>query len=382
MELTEEVVALALLDAGVGKTEIQHAYVGNAAAGLLQGQEMIRGQILLRNTGLLGSAVVNVENACSSSSTAFFLAVMAVKSGFADIAMAIGVEQLRIAQKARSFAALASATDTLRRPEMHEYVERYAFGGLLDDGMIPASPLMDHYSLKGREYLEQTGATIEDLARVVVKSRSLGSHNPRAQFQKELSIEEVLGGRLISAPLTIAMCSALSDGAAAVVVASRDVARRLARADIRVRAVTVTSNNPDGGVSPTMVAGERAYAFASVEPGDIDFAEVHDAAAPAELIIMEELGLASPGSAFELLRREQTLPGGTMPINSSGGLLSRGHPIGATGCAQIVELTEQLRGSAGQRQVPEARLGLAQNGGGVLERDEATVSVTILERTH
>ena len=380
LQLTERVVAGALSDASIGPSEVQQVYFGNGAAGLLQGQEMIRGQVLLRDTGLLGAPVINVENACASSSTAFFLACNAVRSGQADVALAVGVEQLVVAEKARSFAALASATDTQRRSEMQALVQGHSNSGASDAGVMTSSPLMDHYASKGQAYLDRTGATVEDLARVVVKSRRFGSLNPKAQFTKECTVEEVLASRLISSPLRMHMCAPLSNGAAAVLVMSQTEAVRRGLDALRVRSVAVVSNDPRSSTSPTSRAAQRAYAEAGVDAADIDFAEVHDAAAPAELILMEELGLTPPGDAFKLLRHGETGLGGARPINPSGGLLSRGHPIGATGAAQVVELADQLRGRCGSRQVEGARIGLAQNGGGVLEGDEATVTVTIMER--
>lgn len=377
---TEQAAKGVLEDANLTADRIRHVFVGNAAAGILQGQEMIRGQVLLRNTGLLGSTIVNVENACSSSSTALYLAVMAVRSGEAEVAMALGVEQLRVPQKERSFAALAAATDTVRRVEMREIVEGFAFSGQHHGSEIVSSPLMVHYAEKANEYMERTGATVEDFARVVVKSRLYGSLNPKAQFHGTTTVEEVLSGRLIVDPLRREMCSPLGDGAAAVIVASANVARELGNLKIRVRAITVVSNDPWSNSSPTAAASRLAYEAGGIGPEDIDLAEVHDAAAPAELIIMEELGLVPPGTAHLHVRNGSSSLGGSLPINTSGGLLSRGHPIGATGCAQIVELADQLRYRAGQRQVPGARVGLAQNGGGVFEGDEATVSVSILER--
>ena len=379
--LTEEVTAAALADAGVEARDVQQVYFGNGAAGLLQGQEMIRGQVLLQDTGLLGSTVLNVENACASSSSAFFLACAAVASGQADVVMAVGAEQLVVPDKARSFAALAAATDTERRTEMRDVVRQLALGEAGERPLPASSPLMEHYAAKGQQYLDRSGGTVQDLAQLVVKSRRFGSLNPRAHFGKETTVEEVLAGRLINAPLHMAMCAPLSNGAAAVVVMSEAAARARGRDQVRVRSVSVRSNDPRSDVSPTAAASREAYEKAGIGPEDVDFAEVHDAAASAELLIIEELGLAGPGLALKLLRTGETALGGSTPVNTSGGLLSRGHPIGATGCAQVVELADQLRGRSGARQVAGARVGLAQNGGGVLSGDEATVTVSVLERT-
>lgn len=378
--LSEQAVAAALADAGVEAREVQQVYFGNGAAGLLQGQEMIRGQVLLRDTGLLGSAVINVENACASSSTAFFLACAAVASGQVDVAVAMGAEQLVVPNKPRSFAALASATDTERRGNMRAVVRQLALGEEGTEELPSSSPLMEHYAAKGQEYLDRSGATVEDLALVVVKSRTFGALNPRAHFTNGATLEQVLASRLISPPLHMHMCAPLSNGAAAVVLLSQAEAVRRGLNQVRVQAVSLLSNDPSSPHSPTRKAAQQAFERAGISPEDVDLAEVHDAAAPAELIIMEELGLAAPDSAFKLVRLGETGPGGRLPVNTSGGLMSRGHPIGATGCAQIVELADQLRGRAGTRQVDGARIALAQNGGGVLDGEEATVTVSVLER--
>lgn len=380
-DLAAVAVRDALADAGIEASAVQQVFFGNSASGLLQGQEMIRGQVYLHDTGLLGAAIVNVENACAASSSAFALAFAAVASGQADIAMAIGAEKLVVPQKVRAFAALASATDLERHEGMRELVWDLALGGSADPVMPASSPLMVHYAEKGAAYLERSGGTPEDLARVVVKSRLAGSLNPKAQFGTPVTVEEVLAGRLIHPPLHMAMCSPLSDGAAALIVMSERAARERGQTGIRIRATAIRSNNPLSSTTPTQAASAAAYASAGIEPSDVDVAEVHDAAAPAELILIEELGLTPPGTAVKLLRDGELAVGGSLPVNTGGGLLSRGHPIGATGAAQIVEVVEQLRGRAGARQVARARIGLAQNGGGVFHDDEATVTVTILEQT-
>ncbi|MGQ0626260.1 MAG: thiolase family protein [Sporichthyaceae bacterium] len=379
-DLAGAAVRDALADAGIEPREVQQVFFGNSGAGLLQGQEMIRGQVYLHDTGLLGSAIFNIENACAASSSAFALACAAVLSGQADIALAVGAERLIVADKTRAFAALASATDTERRPEMRSMVWDLALGGSADPQFPASSPLMENYAAKGAAYLEKTGGTARDLAALVVKSRLYGSRNPRAHFRKTTTVEEVLAGRLISHPLHMAMCSPLSDGAAALVVMSERAARARGKAAVRVLATSIVSNDP-AQAPPTVRAAAQAYERAGIGPGDVDVVEVHDAAAPAELIAIEELGLTPPGTAIKLLRDGATGPGGSLPVNPDGGLLSRGHPIGATGAAQLVELVDHLLRRAGTRQVSDARIGLAQNAGGVFHGDEATVSVTILQAT-
>jgi acetyl-CoA acetyltransferase len=380
--LAERAVGDALADAGIGPEEVQQVFFGNAAAGLLHGQEMIRGQVLLRDTGLLGTPIVNVENACASSSTAFQLAVAAVQAEQADVAVAVGAEQLAIPSRERTFAALAGAADTVRLPALRAIVEAHALG-VRDPAEIPlaASPLMAHYAAKAETYLERHGGTAEDLALVVVNSRRKGALNPNAQFITPVTVEEVLAGRMIAEPLRLAMCAPISNGAAALVVMSDAAAGRYGRSGVRVRGMSMVSGDPASSVSPARAAADVLFGRTGVEPAEVDLVEVHDAAASAQLILLEELRLAEPGEALDLLRTGATDLNGKLPVNPSGGLLSRGHPIGATGSAQLVELTDQLRGRAGGRQVTRARLGLAENGGGVLDGDEAVVALTLLERT-
>lgn len=380
--LAESAVVEALSDAGIEPREVERVFFGNASAGLLQGQEMIRGQVILRESGLLGSMIVNVENACASSSTAVHLAVEAVRSGAADIVLAVGAEQLIVEERTRTFAAFAGATDTIRLPDMRRLVEAYALGSTPPDGVdLSASPFMAHYAAKGRAYMERHGATQTDLAEVVVASRAVGAFNPRAQFTQQTTVEEVLAGRMIADPLLLAMCSPLGNGAAAVLIMSDRAARKAERIGVRVRATSLVSNNPEAGATPTTIAAARAYNTGAVDPAEVDVVEVHDAAASALPIALEDLGLVGPGEALTLIRDHQMGPTGKLPINTGGGLLSRGHPVGATGCAQLVELADQLRGRAGARQVSGARIALAHNGGGVLADDEAVVAVTVLERT-
>jgi acetyl-CoA acetyltransferase len=373
----------ALADAELRPADVGQVFVGNAAAGLLLGQEMIRGQVFLRSSGLLGKPIVNVENACASSSTALTLAVAAVRAGAVDVALAVGVEKMTVPDKARIFGALASATDTLRRPEMRSLVGTTTLGAPLPAGQSAptASAFMGHYADKGARYLEKSGGTVDDLARVVVKSRAFAAHNPRAQFAVPTTVAEVLAGRMIADPLRLAMCAPIGDGAAAVVVVSERIAKRLGRRQIRIAGQGLVSNDPLTDDRPAGAAAQRAFGEAGLGPGAVDVVEVHDAAAPAELWCIEELGLCREGEGLALLRSGVTAPGGRLPVNTGGGLLSRGHPVGATGCAQIVELYDQLRGRAGARQVPGARIGLAQNGGGILGEHEAVAVVTILERT-
>jgi acetyl-CoA acyltransferase len=241
---------------------------------------------------------------------------------------------------------------------------------------------MDIYAANTRAYMERTGATAEDFAEVAVKSHDHAKLNPAAQYRTPVSVAEVLASRTISDPLTLLMCSPIGDGAAAVVVVSSERARRLGADTVRVRSCALVSgtDREDGQATAAERAAAQAYERAGVGPDDLDVIELHDAAAPAELMTYEELGLCAPGDAPALLRSGETRLGGRRVVNPSGGLLAKGHPIGATGCGQIVELADQLRGRCGARQVEGARVALAENGGGFLGTDAAAMVVTVLER--
>jgi acetyl-CoA acyltransferase len=382
--LAHEATAAALADAKARAEDVASVFFANAAAGLITGQEMIRGQAALRETGLLGRPVVNVENACASGSTAFNLGWLSVASGQADIVLVVGAEKLAHHDKQRSFAAFVAAAD--------QEVLRGGDSDLVDPDLERAasqSIFMDVYARLASRYMEHSGATAEDLAAVAVKAHDHGALNPLAQYRDRLTVEQVLGSRSVSGPLTLLMCSPVGDGAAALVLASEEGAARLGAADpVTVLATVVLTAEPVRRweePSVVAIAAQQAYEFAGIGPRDVDVIELHDAAAPAELAVPEDLGLCPrDGGGLELLRSGATRIGGRIPINPSGGLLSKGHPIGATGCAQIAELVEQLRGRCGARQV-DARIGLAENGGGWIGSslgDPAVATVTILARAN
>ena len=368
--LAEEATAAALADATLSPGQVEMAFFSNATWGILHGQEMIRGQVALRHTGLLGIPIVNVENACASASSALYLAWMAVASGAADVAIAVGSEKLSHPDKQRSFDAIGTAVDLDQRAEMEARLG--VSGG-------QRSFFMDIYAGLTRDYMARSGATATDFAQVVVKNQGHGALNPKAQYGGEFSVDDVLASRVVSSPLTLLMCSPIGDGSAAVVLCSPEMARRIG-AEVKVASTVLLSGRDRQGVGQPVTerAAQRAYERAGIGPEDIDVIEVHDAAAPAELIVYEEIGLCGPGEAPKLLALGDTTLGGRVPVNPSGGLLSKGHPIGATGCAQIVELVDQLRGRAGARQVSEAKVALAENGGGFLSDDLAAVVITIL----
>ncbi|HWK72406.1 MAG TPA: thiolase family protein [Burkholderiaceae bacterium] len=363
--LCEEAVKAALDDAGAGTGDVDQIFFGNAAGGTVNGQEMIRAQAALRNTGLAGKPMFNVENACASSSTAFHLAWLSIASGQSETALVVGVEKLSHEDKAVSFGAFAGAVD-IEEPKP----EGVGTGG--------GSIFMDMYAAKARKWMNASNADASDFARVVVKSRKAASLNPHAQFRKETTVEEVLASRMISDPLTLFMCSSIGDGAAVLFLCSQEYAKKVSNKPVYVRASSIVSAIPGASDLVAVRAGRAAYEQAGIGPEDIHVAELHDASAPAELIHYENLGFCAPGDAPKLIRSGDTDLGGRISVNPSGGLLSRGHPLGATGAAQIIELTRQLRGQAGPRQRPDAKVALAENNGGQLAGDSAVALVTIL----
>jgi acetyl-CoA acyltransferase len=375
-ELAGEAVSAALADAGVTTAAIEAAYVGNAVAGLVTGQEMIRGQVMLRPLGIEGIPIFNIENACASGSSALHLGWQAVASGMHDVVLCLGAEKLSHEDKTVGMEAIGTAIDVEMRAELEAEVSTSGEGG------GERSFFMDLYADMARSYMRGSGATREHFAQVVVKNQHNGARNPRAQYGGELTVKDVLASRQVVDPLTLLMCAPMSDGAAAVVLTTERAARRAGRDGPRIRASVVRTGNRHDKDDPTAGSAARAaqaaFEQAGLGPEDLDCAEVHDASAPAELIIYEQLGLAEPGGGPALIESGRTRLDGDLPVNTSGGLLSKGHPIGATGLAQLCEATWQLRGEAGDRQVEGARVALTQNGGGWLEGDSAAMSVHIL----
>jgi acetyl-CoA acetyltransferase len=382
-DLAREAVAGALDDAGLVPADVGMVFFGNAVAGLITGQEMVRGQTSLRGSGIT-APVINVENACATSSSAFYLACQAVASGSIDVALAVGAEKLTHPDKSVSISAIGTAVD-VGRVEWHKSTGQ----GLHDDWTAEShialnpdspSPFMDVYAHVGRQYMDRTGACAEDLAAVVVKNHRHGALNPKAQYDNLVTVDDVLTSRMIVPPLTVLMCSPIGDGAAAIVVCSAERARTLAAPPVRVLTCALVAGSDDQQEDVVQRAAAQAYHNAGVGPDDLDVVELHDAAATAELELYEQLQLCPEGGGAKLLQSGEVELGGRRPVNPSGGLLSRGHPIGATGCAQLVELMDQLRGRCTGRQVPGARIALAENAGGYVGRDHAAGVVTILAR--
>jgi acetyl-CoA acyltransferase len=357
----------ALADAGMAAASVAKLFFGNAVAGIITQQEMIRGQVAFRHHELGRVPIINVENACASGGSALHLAYEAVAGGSAEIAVAIGVEQLNHRDRSRSFNALRGSTD----------IEEI---GESTPGAVAAnSILMDYYAGVAQSYLDRYEATPADFARVAVKNRGHASHNPLAHLRRPQTLDEVLQSRVVAPPLTLPMCSPMTDGAAALVLCSEGMARKLNGTAVRILSSRVAAG-AGSHASAVVDATLDVYEAAGVGPQDLHVIELHDAAAPAELIQYAEIGLCEEGRGHHLIRSGETALGGRIPVNTSGGLLSRGHPLGATGCAQLVELCTQLRGRAGARQVPNATLAMAVNGGGWLDGGYAVAVATILQK--
>ncbi|WP_157264315.1 thiolase family protein [Azohydromonas aeria] len=356
-ELAQQAILKALEDTGVSRGEIQAVYCANVLGG------MILGQLVVRDLGLKGIPVYNVENACASGATAVHLARHALLAQQYDTVLVLGIEQL---------TALGGGTIPLQRND-HK-TELYARAGMV----LPAV-----YAMRGTRFLHERGATPADLAAVAVKNRRHGALNEYAQQRSETTLEEVLASRMIADPLTLLQCCPSQvDGAAAVVLGTR---RRGERRPVKVLASSVVSGLREEArddildAEITARAARQAYEQAGVSPGDVNVVELHDAFTIAELLYYEALGLARRGEAVPLLHSGATALGGRVPVNPSGGLLAKGHPLGATGVAQMVEILWQLQGRAGARQVPGARIGLTQcTGGGIAGVDHAASSVHLL----
>lgn len=385
-EIAGEAVKAALDSAGIDKKKLEVAVVGNATAGLTTGQEMIRGQVVLREIGIGGIPVINTENACASSSTAFHVAWMYVASGMYDVALAVGMEKLYHEDKRRSFQAIGAAVDIEWVQEMAARAKAAKSNGGADN---PApeegagekrSMFMDFYAAFARQHMQKYGTTKEQFARVAVKNHFHGSLNPHAQYREVYTLEDVLASPPVAEPLARLMCSPIGDGAAAAVLVAADKARQFTTKPVFVRASVLGSGDDRKPGEPgiTERVAQKAYEMAGVGPEDLDVIECHDASAPAELVLYEELGLCGKGEGGKLIDSKATYFDGPIPVNPSGGLISKGHPIGATGVAQIYEIFVQLRGEAGDRQVRNPKVGLTENGGGMVRGEAAALSVHIL----
>ena len=385
--LAGEAILQALADAGLGLGDVQAAWMGNAAAAVITGQVCVPGEIVLREIGIGRCPVINVENACATGATAFHQAATMVTLGAYDVVLACGYEKLVHEDKAKSFSVFTGAADVERMEELKVSVDRKLRAAGLAPDMEGAganrSVFMDIYATMTVAHMKKYGTTREQIAAVSAKNSFHGSMNARAQFRDVVSVEQVLIAREVAWPLTLPMCSPIGDGAAAVVLVSERKARQLGLVKpVRVRASAFRTGwnfapgEDEATVFETTIA--EAYESAGLGPQDLNVVELHDASAPSEIIHTEYLGLCPKGEGGRLVESGATRLGGRVPVSTSGGLLRKGHPIGATGVAQIVELTEQLQGRSGPRQVASARVGLAENGGGFVGDSVAALIVSIL----
>jgi acetyl-CoA acyltransferase len=388
-ELAARAAAEALADANSAPSEAGAIVFANATQGALDGQHGIRGQAALDGAGFGNAPVFNVENACASASTALNLAHVLVGSETHDCVLAIGAEKMVMPDPAKSMAAFEGSWDLSRRQQTIDELLAMGRGIVPPAGAEtnePHSVFMDVYAAFCRHHMAKFGTTQRQMAAVSAKNHQHSVHNPRSQYRRSFSIEEVLAARPIVWPLTLPMCSPISDGAAAALVCSHEFAERLgvlSRA-VRIRAsVLMSGDHRDPDQLESHVARKaslRASEAAGLGPEDIDVVECHDATAFGEILQSELLGFFEFGGAGLAAERGETRIGGRIPFNPSGGLESKGHPIGATGLGQVFELVGQLRGEAGPRQVENARVALAENGGGLRGVEEAAVAITILER--
>jgi acetyl-CoA acyltransferase len=430
-----------LRDAGLNKDAIQAVWFSNAGWGD-KGQTTIRGQVALRPMGIDGIPITNVDNACAGGSTALHNAWLGVAGGLYEITMAIGAEKLYHPNKMAVFmgflggidveniipiikelsafkltAAEKAAMESFRqhyqtRPQsssgkkkargqesfwkkfrdrfttaimMGERVGYDTMWQLIKISSGDRSPFMDVYGYAARHHMQRYGSTVEQLAMVASKNHFNSTLNPNAQYRFEVPVEKVLADRIVTWPLTRAMCAPIGDGSASAILCSKDMVKKLGLSGqaVRIRASILGSGKKTSFESDEPEIGERlgkeAYERAGVGPRDINVAEVHDATAFGEICQAENLGFCPRGEGGILAEMGATRLDGSIPINPSGGLTSRGHPIGASGLAQIHELVTQLRGTAGKRQVKKARLALAENGGGALGTEEAAMCIHILE---
>jgi acetyl-CoA acetyltransferase len=385
--LAAEAIRAAIADAGLEPKDIEAAYMGNAAAPFITGQLCVSGEIVLRDIGIGSIPVINVENACATASTALNQAAAMITFGAYDVVLACGYEKLSHEDKARSFAVFAAAVDVEAMTELTASVDaKMRAVGIEPDAAQAAgrSLFMDIYATEAIAHMQKYGTTQAQLAAVSAKNSRHGHLNARAQFREVLTVEQVLAAREIVYPLTLPMCSPIGDGAAAVILVSARKARELGlRNPVSIRSSVLQSgwDHDDADTSAVFRrAADTAYMEAGVGPSDLDVVELHDASASSEILHTEYLRLCPDGGGGPLVESGATSLGGAIPVNPSGGLLRKGHPIGATGIAQVVELTEQLQGRSGARQVEAAQVGLAENGGGYVRGDVAALVITILAR--
>ncbi len=365
-ELGEDALWDTLQDAGLRPEEIQVAYCGNGYGGLVGRQAGLVGQLALSQVGITGIPITRVENACASSSCAFREAWMAVAGGFYDVALALGIEKMTERTTQEITRALAGAADV-------DLETRYGF-------TFPG-----FNASVARRHMELYGTTREQMALVAVKNHRHALNNPKAHFQKAITVEDVVNSPMVADPLRLYDCCPASDGAAAAILVAADALKSSERPAVRVAAAVQTSGtfSDEREITtfhPTVEAAKQAWESAGIGPEDVDVAEVHDCFTIDEIIHYEDLGFCPKGEGGRFVEEGHSKLGGRLPVNPSGGLKARGHPVGATGVAQIAELVWQLRGEAQGRQVENPRVGLAHCTGGAMHGDLGAVTLILLTR--
>jgi len=386
--LTGEALERVLSDCGLRREDVEAAWFANSYWGMYTMQHGVRGQVALSANGVEGVPITNVENACGGGSSALHGAWTAVKAGLYDCVLALGAEKIYDADRGRMMMSFATGSDV---DEWAKMAEAFKANEPKREGSASAegeagkqkkgySPAMDMYASGARRAMQEHGLTQRQLAVVAAKAHTNSVLNPLAQYTFPMTVEEVLADREVAYPLTRAMCAPVGDGAAAAVLCSeRFLRRNPSRRAVAIRASILRSGKREGGHDSGSRAAKAAYEMAGIGPAEVDVAEVHDATAYGEIAVTEELGFCPVGGGGELAESGATAIGGKLPVNTGGGLIARGHPVAATGLAQLLELTLQLRGEAGKRQVESPRIGLAENGGGLLGSGPAAVCVHVLE---
>lgn len=369
---------------------IQNAYFSNCGMGVLWNQDCVRGHCVfapLVEEGLYPERVpvINVEGACASGSLAFHMAWKDILSGLHDVSLAFGLDKFYHADMAKVMEAFEHGVD---REEKSRLIEEYqavaAECGRKFEQMPGHTLFMDTYAIQACWHMWKYGTTQKQIAVGASKNHHNGTLNPKAQYQFEVPVEKVLEDYEVSYPLTRSMCAPIGDGAAAAILCSESYLKALPGSvqdrAVKVKASVISSgkHRPISEPGLSRWAADRAYRLAGVGPDDIDVAEVHDATSFCEIYQAEMLGFCPVGEGGKLVESGATMLDGKIPINTSGGLVSKGHPIGATGLSMIYEIATQLRGEAGARQARDATIGLIQNGGGVISVEEMVCGVTIL----
>ena len=392
-DLTGEALEAALSDAGVGREDVEAAWFSNTGWGIFAFQHSIRGQVALSANGVQGVPITNVENACASGSTALHAGWTAIKAGLFDCVLAIGTEKIYNEDRMlvmKSFSAGTDVEEMQRRmaelkaleQKRREEEAKKTGGEVQPEKPGGHSVFMDFYAAGARNHMKKYGSTQRQLAVIASKAHNNSTLNPKAQYTFPQTVDEVMQDRVVSFPLTRAMCAPIGDGSAAAILCSeRFLKAHPSKRAVKILASVLKSGRRTGANDISERAAKQAWEIAGLGPEDVNVMEVHDATAFGEISQLEALGFCPPGEGGVLAESGATALTGRIPVNPSGGLISRGHPIGASGLAQMYELVTQLRWEAGPRQVKDPRIAMTENGGGTLGNGEAAMTIHLLERT-